>query len=65
MNNVIDAAERFDMVRHRNLVLAAADDFISGKLGVDDFIWEMYRLGFDNVLTSEYNASVSGDGELV
>jgi hypothetical protein len=65
MGNVVDAVERFEMVRHRNLVLVAAEDFVSGKLGVDDFIWEMYQLGFDNVLTSVYNDSVSCDEEEV
>jgi hypothetical protein len=64
MGDVIDAVERFERIRHKNLVLVVADEFINCKIDLDDFVWEMYNLGFDNCLTKVYSENENTDGDL-
>ena len=64
MGDVIDAVERFDRIRHRNLLMTTAEEFVSGKIDLDDFVWEMYNLGFDNCLTKVYSENENTDGDL-
>lgn len=64
MGDVIDAVERFERIRHKNLVLVVADEFINCKIDLDDFVWEMYNLGFDNSATKVYSENENTDGDL-